>query len=157
MNNDWKNYLLSKKAHLTDNDGIQFKDEITSNSEAVSQDIICDLSQFSTLVIAGDDAANFMQGQFTNDVMQVDEDNSQLNAFCNKKGRMIANFRLFKHQQNYFLSLKSDLVDISIEHLQNYILRSHIAIQDISEQLIHIGISGNNAAKYLSSFIKEFK
>ena len=98
-----------------------------------------------------------MQGQFTNDIEQVDEDHSQLNAFCNNKGRMLANFRLFKHQQNYFISLKQDLVESSIQHLQNYVLRAHVAIQDISEQLIHLGISGDNAVSLLTPFIENVK
>lgn len=155
MNSDWKNYLLSKEGQPTDDGGTEFKEKKTSNSESENLDTICDLSLFSTIVIAGDDAANFMQGQFTNDITQVNEQTSQLNAFCNKKGRMIANFRLFQNQQNYFFSVKSDLVEISIEHLQNYILRSQVAIQDVSEQLIHIGISGDNAAELLSSYITD--
>ena len=145
MNKNWKQYLQTNAAPDTD--------DVTDNQKADNMDIICDLSPFSVLVIAGDDAASFMQGQFTNDVKDVDEENSQLSAICNNKGRMIANFRLFKHQQNYFLSLKSDLVEQSIKHLQNYILRAQVAIQDVSDQLIHIGISGDHATDLLSVFV----
>lgn len=154
MNNDWKNYLLSKGANFTEDGGFKFNDESDSNKKAEDSDIICDISQFSTLVVAGGDAKEFMQGQFTNDAEHVDDDNSQLSAFCNNKGRMTANFRLFKNQQNYFFSVKNSLVDESIQHLQNYILRAQVAIQDISEQLIHLGISGGNAEKLLSPFIE---
>jgi folate-binding protein YgfZ len=154
MNNDWKNYLLSKGATYTADASFHFNDEAADNQKAETTNIICDLSHFGLVVIAGDDAATFMQGQLTNDVNQVDVDNSQLSALCNNKGRMIANFRLFKHQQNYFLSLKKNLVEKSIGHLQNYILRAHVAIQDISEQLIHLGISGDNATELLSPFIE---
>ena len=154
MNNDWKNYLLSKGAQFTEDTAFRFNDEAADNLKADSTDILCDLSQFSTLVVAGADATEFMQGQFTNDIEKVDEDNSQLSAFCNNKGRMTANFRLFKYQQNYFFSVKNSLVEQSIEHLQNYILRAQVAIQDVSEQLIHLGISGDNVEKLLSPFIE---
>ena len=146
MNKNWKQYLQTN--------GVQNSDDAIDNQKADTVDIICDLSPFSLLVIAGDDAASFMQGQFTNDVEAVNEESSQLSAICNNKGRMIANFLLFKHQQNYFLSLKSDLVGQTIKHLQNYILRAHVAIQDVSEQLIHIGVSGEHATNLLSPFIK---
>lgn len=66
---------------------------------------------------------------------------------------MLANFRLFQSQQNHFLSVRSDLVKSSIKHLQKYVLRAQVAIQDVSEQLIHIGISGNNSENLLSAFI----
>ena len=146
MNQNWQQYLQTN--------GVQNTDEAANNLKAENADIICELSSFNVLVIAGNDAASFMQGQFTNDVAAVNEENSQLSAICNNKGRMIANFRLFKHQENYFLSLKSDLVEQSITHLQNYILRAHVAIQDVSEQLIHIGISGEHATDLLLPFIK---
>lgn len=145
MNNDWKEYLQNKSSPIIDS--------ATDNKKAETTTILCDLSQYSTIVIAGDDASSFMQGQFTNDVNNVNDDTSQLNGFCNKKGRMVANFRLFTHQGNYFLSIHNSLVENSISHLQNYVLRSHVAIQDISEQLIHLGISGDHAIELLSPFI----
>jgi tRNA-modifying protein YgfZ len=154
MNDDWKNYLLKNGAKLNQQNNLVFGDQAADNLKAQNSDIICDLSQFSQIVVAGGDAAEFMQGQFTNDVKLVDENHSQLSAFCNNKGRMIANFRLFKYQQNYFFSVKSDLVESSINHLQNYILRAQVAIQDVSEQLIHLGVSGENAAQLLSPFIE---
>lgn len=154
MNDDWKNYLLDNGARLNEQNSFFFGDEAADNLKAQNSNVICDLSQFSQIVVAGGDAAEFMQGQFTNDVKRVDEEHSQLSAFCNNKGRMIANFRLFKHQQNYFFSVKSDLVENSISHLQNYILRAQVAIQDVSEQLIHLGVSGENTAELLSPFIE---
>ena len=148
MNNDWKNYISSQGSN---------NNNASDNEKTTNSTVLCDLSQYSTLVIAGDDALSFMQGQFTNDVEKIDADNSQINGFCNKKGRMIANFRLFKHQNNYFVSIKDDLVDLSIEHLQNYILRAHVAIQDVSEQLIHLGLSGDKSPALLEEYIENVK
>ena len=145
MNTDWKKYLQEKLSSTTN--------VASDNKKAGTENIICDLSQYSTIVIAGNDASNFMQGQFTNDINNVNDSTSQISGFCNKKGRMVANFRLFLHQGNYFLSIKNNLVETSISHLQNYILRSHVAIQDVSEQLVHIGIGGNKSAEFLSTFI----
>ncbi len=157
MNNDWKNYLLSQDATFTEDAAFRFNDEAADNLKTDSTDIICDLSQFNTLVVAGKDASEFMQGQFTNDVEQVNEECSQLNAVCNNKGRMITNFRLFSYEGNYFLSVKNSLVERCIEHLQNYIMRAEVVIQDVSEQLIHLGVSGNNSEKLLSPFIENIK
>jgi len=153
MNNDWKEFLLKNGAKQDDKGLFVFNDTYSDNQQADNEDIICDLSHFSTVVIAGGDAAEFIQGQFTNDVDKVDANNSQISGFCNNKGRLIANFHLFQNQQNYFISIKSDLVERSISHLQNYVLRAEVAIQDISEQLIHIGISGKNAGSLLAPFI----
>lgn len=153
MNNDWKNYLLQNHARQNDKGLFLFNKKYEDSLNTDDSSIICDLSHFSTLVIAGEDAAEFIQGQFTNDVDKIDENKSQISGFCNNKGRMIANFYLFQHQQNYFISVNSDLVERSINHLQNYVLRAQVAIQDISEQLIHLGVSGKNADAMLSAFI----
>jgi folate-binding protein YgfZ len=145
MNKDWQKYLESYPVtHIT-----------TDDIELEQTDILCAPEQFSTIVIAGEDAGSFMQGQFTNDVDNVDDQHSQLSAFCNAKGRMIANFRLFRYQQNYFMNLKSDLVESSIQHLQNYVLRANVAIQDVTDQLIQTGISGENSPALLKPFIED--
>lgn len=153
MNIDWKKYLLQNGAEQNDQGQFIFDSTVSDTDLTESADIICDLSYFSTVVVAGSDAAEVMQGQFTNDVSRVDEGHSQISAFCNNKGRMLANFRLFQNQQNYFLSIRSDLVESSIEHLQKYVLRAEVAIQDISDQLVHIGICGDNTETLLSPFI----
>lgn len=153
MNKNWKNYLQQNGAKQNNNGLLVFNESFSDHQHCDNSDIICDLSHFSTVVIAGEDAAEFLQGQFTNDVNAVEENNSQISGFCNNKGRLISNFRLFQHQQNYFISTRSGLIADSINHLQNYILRARVAIQDISEQLIHLGVSGNHADSLLSPFI----
>ena len=60
MNNNWQQYLQDN--------AVLDSDAATDNKKADNVDIICELSPFSVLVVAGDDAAGFMQGQFTNDV-----------------------------------------------------------------------------------------
>ena len=153
MNNDWKNFLHQNGANQDESGRFTFNPPYSDYTNATDSDCICDLSYFSTVVIAGGDANEFIQGQFTNDVSKVDANSSQLSGFCNNKGRMIANYRLFQQQPNYFISIRNDLVERSIKHLQNYVLRAEVAIQDISEQLIHIGISGKNAETLLASYI----
>ena len=153
MNNDWKNHLLHNGATQDDRGLFIFDESLADTQIAEDSNVLCDLSHFSTVVVAGADAAEFMQGQFTNDISKVDDEHSQISAFCNNKGRMIANFRLFKYQQNYFISISQDLVEKSIQHLQNYILRAEVAIQDVSEQLVHLGVSGKDAESILGEFI----
>ena len=153
MNNDWKQFLEESGASLAEGGVFRFTGD--HQSGLADDGFICDLSHFSTVVIAGPDAVDFMQGQFTNDVSAVDDSHSELSAFCNNKGRMVANFRLFQYQQNYFFSVRADLVERCIEHLQHYVLSAQVAIQDVSEQLVHIGISGDHAETILSTYISE--
>ncbi len=145
MNTDWKDFLTEQ---ITQNEQ-SAADSAQQNAQAEQADIICDLSHYGLIVIAGPDAAAFMQGQFTNDVQQVNEQQAQLSALCNNKGRMIANFTLFQYQQNYFLSVHQSLLETTIERLQTYILSAQVAVQDVSEQLVAVGIAGKEVCNRL--------
>lgn len=158
MNQEWKNFMAGQGAIQGDgqdagkDDGC-FVFESAPLAVASDQAILCDLSHYSSVVIAGPDAESFIQGQFTNDASDVSASSSQLSAFCNNKGRMVANFRLFNYQGNYFMSLRNELVETSIAHLQHFVLRAQVAIQDVSDQLVHIGLAGNGIESLLARYI----
>ncbi len=146
MNTDWNIFLNG----IDKNQQEQAADNLLS----ITGDTLCNLSQYGLIVVAGPDAAAFMQGQFTNDVMKVDAGHAQLNALCNNKGRMIANFMLFQYQQNYFISLHKSLLETTIARLQTYILSAQVAVQDVTEQLVHLGISGEAVTRKLDSHLR---
>ncbi len=148
MNTDWNQ--LQHKTH----DKHHNYDPSNENAQARDGNILCNLSHYGLIVIAGSDAGDFIQGQFTNDISKVDAETAQLSALCNNKGRMIANFTLFQYQQNYFISLHQDLVDTVTEHLKKYILRAQVAIQSVTNQLIQTGISGEVACTKLATYLQ---
>ncbi len=50
---------------------------------------------YTTIAVSGADAADFLQGQLTSDVLALVEGEAPvLSAWCNPKGRVIALFRL---------------------------------------------------------------
>ena len=105
--------------------------------------MITNLSYLGLIKITGDDAETFLQGQFTNDVRQVTDKNSQLSAMCSPKGRVIVNFRLFKRDNAYYLLLPKDSLAATLKRLQMYVLRSKVKLEDASDNLYPIGISGS--------------
>lgn len=150
MNSDWNDFLTID----TKNNADAAAQHAQEHAKASDGDIQCHLSQYGLIVVAGPDAASFMQGQFTNDVTKVDSEHAQLNAFCSNKGRMISNFTLFRYQENYFISIHKSLVETTIEHLQGYILSAQVAVQDVTEQLVPIGICGEIATKKLADMLQ---
>ena len=77
--------------------------------------------------ICGDNAETFSQGQFTTDIkaLKREPNKVQISAWCNAKGRIIANFFIyFDSQQNkYFLILSSSKDSSSansLEYLQGF-------------------------------------
>ena len=117
--------------------------------------IVSDLSYLGLISVNGDDALEFLQGQFTNDIRQVTEHHSQLSAYCTPKGRMLASFRIFQREHTYYLRLPTELLETTMARLRMYILRSKVTLKDATNALIGIGFSGPNADKRLAEILAD--
>ncbi len=127
MNSDWKNFLETLSA-----DGAAPFPECG----------LCDLSHLGLLRVSGEDAAIFLQGQFTNDVKALNDQRSQMSAYCTPQGRMLANFRLFQRGGDYFIQLPLERLEPFQKRLSMFILMSKVKIEDVSGQLVRIGVTG---------------
>jgi len=154
MKNLWRNFL-------GDDAGAEFADDIAvhyGNPEreleiAITGLVFADLGHLGVISIHGKDAADFLQGQFSNDVRQVDEGHSQLSAYCTPKGRILGLFRLFKRGDTYYLRLPLDTLDAVLERLRRYVLRAEVTLEDATNNFIRIGVTGKEAAEELSAVI----
>lgn len=154
MKNRWKNFL-------GDDAGAEFADDIAvhyGNPErelevAVTGLVFVDLGHLGVISVHGKDAAAFLQGQFSNDVDQVDETHSQLSAYCTPKGRILGLFRLFRRGDTYYLRLPLDTLDAVLERLRRYVLRAEVTLEDATDNFIRIGVTGKEAAEELASAI----
>lgn len=150
MNNEWEKFLLSVNAIIENKTVNNFGHSIDEEQAAYSNIVISDLSHLSLIEASGDDVTEFLQGQLTNDIKLVTDNISQLSAYCNPKGRILANFRIFKRDNNYFLLLRSDIEEATLKRLRMFIMRSKVELIDRSDELSRIGIAGLNSTKALS-------
>lgn len=68
--------------------------------------------------LEGPDAANFLQGQCTNDVNALATGQMQKSAYCNHKGRVISSFSLSRESEElFFLRLHRSIAQETIEKL----------------------------------------
>ncbi len=82
------------------------------------------------IIIRGNDAENFLQGQVTNDIKLIEKENKAIYAgYCNPKGRLIAFFLIIKVWDNYFLFCPSSISDEISTKLSMFILRSQVLIE----------------------------
>jgi folate-binding protein YgfZ len=78
--------------------------------------------------LTGDDSESFLQGQLTNDLSELNPGQSQLSAYCNPKGRILAIFRLLKTEEGYCLLCPRDLIDAMAKRLQLYKMRAVVKV-----------------------------
>ena len=155
MNDEWKQFLLSINATIENNTVKNFAHSIDEEQTAYSNLVLADLSHYALIEASGDDVLEFLQGQLTNDIKLVTENIGQLSAYCNPKGRILANFRIFKRQQHYFLRMRSDISEATLKRLRMFVMRSKVELIDRSNELSHVGIAGLNATKKLATLFNK--
>lgn len=153
MISTWKTFLVHSGASIKDDKVVHFG-QSEQELHAVGQGhILCDLSHLGFIKASGEDVRDFLQGQFSNDIKQVSESHSQISAYCNPKGRMLANFRIFKWGDDYYLRLPNEVIAPTLQRLRMYILRSRAELTDVSDTLVRIGYYGLQADAKLRSII----
>ncbi len=94
------------------------------------------LEHLRILTISGEDAGELLQGQMTQDIRKLEDEKIHITSFCNVQGRVIASAFIQCEGDHYDLILSSELVEDLNNHLQRYILRSKVEIQQ-SKRLVY--------------------
>ena len=88
------------------------------------------IPELDVILVRGEDAETFLQGQITNDInLLAKEDKAIYAGYCNPKGRLIALFLIIKVWDNYFLFCPSSISDEIRKKLSMFILRSQVFIE----------------------------
>ncbi len=130
MNQKWKAFLSENVAEFQE--------------LSLQEEMLFDLSDHGLIKVDGEDAESFLQNQLSNDIRNVTETTHQVSAWCSPKGRIIATFQIFQHNQAYYLSTSSDLVEHLIKKLRMYVMMSKVTVEDVSDSFVHFAYSGNN-------------
>jgi len=155
MKPEWKDFLKKAGAEFENNQVVSFGNLQREQRMLHTGLVLCDLSHLGLISIDGEDAADFLQGQLTNDVRDVSLQHSQLSAYCTHKGRMLANFRLFKRADSFYLRLPQPLLESILKRISMFILMSKVSMKDSSDALVKIGVSGPNANETLAELISD--
>ena len=151
MKDNWKEFLASQGAIFEDHHGAS---RVTGFSDTSSDDTrrdhqLCDLSHYGLIRASGEEAQGFLQNQFCNDLRKVGETHSQLNAYCNPKGRVLAMFRVLLRDGDYYLRLPREILDPTLNRLRMFVLMTKVTLEDASERLQRIGFGGPDAEQHL--------
>lgn len=107
----------------------------------------CRLDDLGVIRARGADAATFLQGQLTNDVLGFDDGRARLAAFCSAKGRMQASFVVWRDGADEFgLACSRDLLAPTLKRLSMFVLRAKCKLDDASGEITLWGLVGDAAA-----------
>ncbi len=151
MQQQWQNFLSEQGATIDNGCVTRFNSPEIEIENSNTATILADLSAYRLFRVSGADANSFLQGQLSNDINHVTENHSQMSAYCSPKGRTLALFRVFRLEDVYFLSLPNEIAETTIKRLKMFIMRSDVAMDDVTEQYFHFGIAGKEAAANIKS------
>lgn len=115
-------------------------------------DFIVDLSShLGIIAVSGSDALRFLQGQLTQDIQQISENELKLAAFCNLKGRVLALFEIFKKDDHFFLQCPKDVLEVTLSELKKFARFSKVKIENKSDEMRIVGLIGEMPSE-LSNF-----
>jgi folate-binding protein YgfZ len=105
------------------------------------------LGHLGVIAAAGEDAASFLQGQLTNDVVLLPVGQARLAAWCSPKGRMLASFIVVKRSADDLLLVTSrDVLPATLKRLSMFVLRSKCKLRDATAEFALHGLAGEAAA-----------
>ena len=119
---------------------------------------VAKLEHLGIIRVTGADAASFLQGQLTNDVVLLGLNESRLAAFCSAKGRMQASFTLYKRpavdatqtMPDIYLICSRDILAPTLKRLSMFVMRAKAKLSDVSDAFNIYGLTGiaiNNIAR----------
>lgn len=116
-----------------------------------SLDGACRLIDRGLIRARGPDAAKFLQGQLSNDVLTLSATQARLAAFCSAKGRMQASFVVWREAADGFLlACASSLLAPTLKRLTLFVLRAQCKLSDAGGEVELWGAVGPAATATLA-------
>lgn len=111
----------------------------TVSGEADSRSLRVDLSASRVVDVTGEEAAGFLQGQFSNDLSKVSATRAQITGYCTPKGRLLALPLIMAIDSGFRLVLPASVKEGFVKRLSMFVMRAKVTIRE-REELICSGV-----------------
>ncbi len=145
MTSAWQDFLVGRSAQIEADSVRHFGDAAAELRAARDGGVVCPLTHLGLIVFSGDDAQTFLHGQLSNDVKLLTVERSEFATYCSAKGRMLANFLIWREGQDYYLQLSRSLLPAMQKRLAMYVMRSKVKLADASASRVTLGLAGTAA------------
>ena len=110
------------------------------------------LADWGVIRAVGADAASFLQGQLTQDVLQLGDAGVRLAGYCSPKGRLLASGPLWgAGAEGWLWACSADVLPAALKRLSMYVLRARCKLTDASAELHLYGLVGQAATQWLGA------
>lgn len=142
MISSWQDFLTQQGARIADGQVVDFGNAAAELAAAQGGTVLADLSQLGLLAFSGEDTAEFLQSQFTNDVRGLHADGAAWNGYCSPKGRLLSNFLMWKQGADTCLQMSGDIRESVLKRLKMFVLRSKTVGRDATDEKVRLVLAG---------------
>ena len=149
MTSAWQDFLRERGASAEAGAVRHFGDAAGELRATRDGGVVAPLAHLGLIACGGEDAPSFLHGQLSNDVKQLSLERSEYAAYCSAKGRMLANFLLWREGEIHMLELARSLLPAVQKRLGMFVLRAKVKLSDASDARPILGLAGGAAAAAL--------
>ena len=101
-------------------------------------------SERGVLLVSGPEAAEYLQGQLTNDVEALGSGDGQYAALLDRKGHMQADMRVLRpgEEQSFLIETEPVALDAAKRHLEMYKIGREVEVTDVSGERAILSLIG---------------
>jgi folate-binding protein YgfZ len=104
---------------------------------------VLDRSARGKLIVSGDDAVEYLQGQLTSDVEELSPGEGQYAALLDRKGHMQADMRVLRTSpEEIWIDTEPEALEPARRHLEMYKIGREVAIVDLSTERAILSLIG---------------
>ena len=107
------------------------------------------LPSLALIRAGGADADAFLQGQLSSDLRKLTPTGGQISSYSSPKGRMLAVFYLNRWESGLTLEVHRGVAADVLARLRRFVMRSKVTLDDVSEALPALALTGESAAARL--------
>jgi folate-binding protein YgfZ len=109
------------------------------------------LGHWGVIRARGADAASFLHGQLTSDILHLSSDRAVPAGFCSAKGRLQASFIVWRRTDDeILLACAADVLPPTLKRLSMFVLRAKCKLDDASAEWPLNGLVGDAASSRLA-------
>jgi folate-binding protein YgfZ len=116
------------------------------------------ITDLGLIALDGEESANFLHNQLTNDVEHLGLSEARLAGYCSPKGRLLASFLMWRSASTIFLQLPRDIQAPVQKRLSMFVLRAKAKLSDSTEaaaNAVVLGIGGTQAPAALQAWFAD--
>jgi folate-binding protein YgfZ len=109
---------------------------------------LLDRSERGKLLVSGPDAAEYLQGQLTNDVEALEVGDGQYAALLDRKGHMQADMRVLRPAaEEIWIDTEPEAIAAARRHLEMYSIGRDVKVSDVSAERAILSLVGPRSAE----------